>query len=344
MTEVEVILPNDVDDPAAPSGGNGYDRRVCDGLVEAGWTVREHAVHGSWPHPGVAERRELAAVLAGLPDRATVLVDGLIASVVPDVLRPQARRLRLVVLVHLPLGGAEERAALSAAVAIIATSEWSRRRLLDLHRLPPERVHVAAPGVDPAPVAPGTDGRSRLLCVAAVTPQKGYDVLAEALAMVADEPWHCDGVGALDRDACFVARLRGELAARGLADRLLLAGPRTGADLAAAYAAADLLVLPTRGETYGMVVTEALARGIPVLATEAGGLPEALGRGPDGTPPGLLVPPGDPAALAGALRRWLGDADLRERLRRSARGRRGSLSGWPVTAETIAKVLIGVPA
>ena len=99
-------------------------------------------------------------------------------------------------------------------------------------------------------------------------------------------------------------------------------GPRTGADLAAAYAAADVLVLASRGETYGMVVTEALARGLPVIATAVGGLPEALGRGPGGDLPGLLVPPDDPAALAAALRRWLGEPDLRQRLRQSAAERR----------------------
>jgi glycosyltransferase involved in cell wall biosynthesis len=88
-----------------------------------------------------------------------------------------------------------------------------------------------------------------------------------------------------------------------------------------------------------MVVTEALARGIPVLATAVDGLPEALGHAPDGSRPGLLVEPDDPAALAGALRHWLGGADLRSRLRRSARGRRETLTGWAVTSELISDVL-----
>jgi glycosyltransferase involved in cell wall biosynthesis len=181
--------------------------------------------------------------------------------------------------------------------------------------------------VDAAPVAPGSPAGSRLLCVAAVTPQKGHDLLTEALATVADPAWSCVCVGALDLDPTFVDRLRRHARAYGIDDRLCFAGPRTGAELEAAYAAADLLVLASRGETYGMVVTEAL-----------------LGRAPDGSLPGLLVRPDDPAALAAALRRWLGDADLRHQLRRSARGRRGTLSGWPVTAEVISKILIGVPA
>ena len=119
------------------------------------------------------------------------------------------------------------------------------------------------------------------------------------------------------------------------------AGPLTGAELERAYAAADLLVLPSHAETYGMVVTEALARGLPVVASDVGGVTEALGHGRDGTRPGLLVPPGDPAALGAALRAWLGDAGLRGRLRRAARERRASLRGWPATTSVVAGVLAG---
>jgi glycosyltransferase involved in cell wall biosynthesis len=117
------------------------------------------------------------------------------------------------------------------------------------------------------------------------------------------------------------------------------AGPRTGADLDRSYRAADLLVLASRAETYGMVVTEALARGVPVVATDVGGVTEALGHGSDGLRPGLLVPPDDPAALADALRSWLSDAELRERLRQAARKRRDSLPTWSATASALAEVL-----
>ncbi|MGC4892423.1 glycosyltransferase family 4 protein [Micromonospora sp. DT31] len=339
MTAVHVVLPGDIDDPAEPSGGNAYDRQVCRGLGGLGWTVREHPVPGGWPHPGAGERAAVAALLAGLPDDATVLLDGLVASTVPDVLAPHAARLRLVVLVHLPIEGEAEARALAAATAVVATSEWTRRRLLDRYRLDPDRVRVAPPGVDPAPVASGTPGGGRLLCVAAVTPVKGHDVLAAALAEVADLDWTCDWVGPLDRDRAFVGRLRGRLTATGLADRVRLTGPRVGPDLATTYAAADLLVLPSRRETYGMVVTEALARGVPVLAGDTGGLPATLGRAPDGDRPGLLVPTDDPGATAAALRRWLTDPGLRERLRRAARHRRPTLTRWSDTVHRLASAL-----
>ncbi|SCF49685.1 Glycosyl transferases group 1 [Micromonospora carbonacea] len=342
--EVHVVLPGDIDDPATPSGGNHYDRRACAALADAGWRVHEHPVPGDWPTPGPAARADLAARLAALPDGAVALLDGLVASVTPQELRAQAGRLRLVVLVHMPRDDDAEARALAAATAVVATSEWTRRRLIDRYGLPAGRVHVAAPGVDPAPLAGGTTAGTALLCVATVAPHKGHDVLLAALATVADLPWRCACVGALTRDPAHVRRLRRQAAGSGLTGRVELLGPRTGPALSAAYAAADLLVLASRGETYGMVVTEALARGIPVLATDVGGVSEALGRAPGGERPGLLVPPGDPAALAGALRAWLGDAGLRERLRRAARARRPALADWSATSTILAAVLKGAAA
>ena len=161
MGSVHVVLPNDIDDPATPSGGNTYDRRVCRGLAAAGWTVREHAAPGGWPRPTPAERAGLAAVLASVPDNDLVLIDGLVASAVPEVLAPHAARLRLAVLMHMPLADDAERAALSTAVTVVTTSEWTRRRLIDLYGLPAARVSVATPGVDPAPVTAASESGGR---------------------------------------------------------------------------------------------------------------------------------------------------------------------------------------
>jgi len=347
VTTVHVVVPEGIGDPARPSGGNTYDRRVCRGLAGAGWSVREHAVPGSWPRPDAASYAALDGVIRAIPDDAVVLLDGLVASTAPELLVPQASRLRLVTLVHMPLGHdpaddearTREGAVLSAAASVVTTSRWARRTLLELYGLPGERVHVAEPGVDAAGLAPGTASAGALLCVAAVIRGKGHDLLLDALARVPDLPWQCLCAGRLDRDPAFVEGLRRRVLDRDLADRVTFPGPLTGADLARGYRAADLLVLASRAETYGMVVTEALAHGLPVVATEVGGVPEALGRAADGHLPGLLVPPGDPAALGAALRAWLGDAALRERLRRAARERRASLSRWSTTASVVSAVL-----
>jgi glycosyltransferase involved in cell wall biosynthesis len=345
-------MPGDVNDVTVPSGGNTYDRGVCDGLAETGWSVHRILVGGSWPQPDEPDRAALADALADVPDGAVVLMDGLVACGVPDIVVPQARRFRLGVVVHMPLADeaslspaladdldAREREVLGASEAVVATSPWSARRLVDHHGLAPDRVHVAAPGTEAAPITPGTDGVSHVLCVAAVTQGKGQDLLVEALATVADLPWQCELVGSLRRDPAYVAQVRQLIEKHGLGDRIRLVGPETGARLAEVYAAADLLVLASRTETYGMVVAEALARGIPVLATATGALPETLGIAPDGGAPGLLVPPDDASTLAEGLRRWFSEPDLRQRLRDAALQRRDALDGWATTSKALAGVL-----
>jgi glycosyltransferase involved in cell wall biosynthesis len=339
------VLPGDVADATVSSGGNGYDLRMCEALGP-----EVHAVEGAWPNPGQDARDRLAATLRDLADDTTVLLDGLVACGVPEIIVPQAGRLRIAVLVHMPLADEtgrdadliadlddRERRTLRAVSAVIVTSSWSAQRLIRHHGLPADRVHVAPPGVDVAPVADG--GGARLVCVAAVTPHKGQDVLAQALAEIKDLPWSCECVGPLVRDPEFAARLRGLIGEYGLTERMILTGPRTGPDLAATYAAADLVVLPSHGETYGMVITESLARGVPVLATAVNAGPDTLGQAPDGSVPGMLVSPGDPVELAAALRRFLTEPDFRQRLKESALARRTTLTGWDTTARLLGQVL-----
>ena len=328
MTTLHLVVPDGVDDPARPSGGNVYDRRVADGLAERGWQVVEHPVAGPWPRPDADATARLATAVGSVPDGERVLVDGLLASASPDVVVPAARRVALAVLVHLPLGVHDadareaEHAVLAAARTVVATSEWTRCWLSRHYGL--GGVYAAPPGVDPAPVAVGSGTGGSLLAVGRACPAKGYDVLATALESMLDLPWTCTWVGPLE-DAT--------------PSPIVLTGPLPAAALAERYDAADVLVLPSRGETYGMVLTEALARGVPVVASDVGGVREAVGRCPDGLLPGLLVPPGDPVALAHALRRWLTDAGLREGLRTVALDRRASLTGWSATSALVADAL-----
>ncbi|GID28488.1 glycosyltransferase family 4 protein [Paractinoplanes brasiliensis] len=333
------VLPGGIDDPAAPSGGNRYDRTVLSLLPD----VHEIAVPGSWPSPAPAARTALGRALADIPDGSGVLIDGLVGCGVPEILEPHAERLRLIVLVHLPLSDetglapdvaaglrARERRALHLAATVVATSSAAADSIKTMHDL--VRVEVAPPGVDPAPLTvPGPTGR-RLLCVAAVSPRKGQDLLAGALENdLAGLDWQCTFAGAIIKPVPHSD------------PRLRFAGPLHGGALDEAYGEADLFVLASRAETYGMVVTEALARGIPVLATNVGGVPEALGTAPDGTRPGLLIPPDDRPALAAALRSWLTDAALRDRLRAAARSRRETLPRWSATASALSAICEGAP-
>ena len=340
---VHVVVPEGFDDPGRPTGGNIYDGRICAGLAEAGWEVLVATVAAAWPVPGPAARADLARIVSAIPDGETGLIDGLIASPAAAQLPPHIGRLRLTVLLHTPLASAfdihtdasaehSERIVLRAATGVIVTSEWTRRQIMTRYAIPARRVHVARPGVDRV-AAPARPVRGNLICVGVLGRHKGQDLLVEALAEVADQDWHCVLAGSLDRDLDFVGQLRTRITRLGYDHRVRRSGVLTGASLSHAYTTADLLVAPSRAETYGMAVTEALAHGVPVIAAAVGGLPEALGFTADGARPGQLIPPGDPAALAAALGHWLGDERHRNRLRAAARQRRSALSGWERTTQ-----------
>jgi glycosyltransferase involved in cell wall biosynthesis len=310
-----------------PTGGNVFDRRVRAGLVSLGRDVLTHEI-------GPADD------LPTLPAGALTMVDSLVVSWHAPALL--GLDVRLVPLVHMVFGTPGERELLRSADAVVTTSGWSRRRLIEDYGLDPDRVRVALPGVAIADPVAGSDAGGELLCLAAVTRPKGQDVLLAALAGLRDLDWRCTLAGPLDRDPDLVDELRKAAAHTGIADRVVFAGAVPHDEVGAVYAGADLLVLPSRAETYGMVVAEALAHGLPVVAGAVGGVPEALGRADDGSTPGLLVRPDDPAALAAALRRWLEDPHRRERLRRSAGRRRLTLPTWSTTTGEVAAVLDGV--
>jgi glycosyltransferase involved in cell wall biosynthesis len=346
---VHVVVPEGFDDPGQPTGGNIYDRRVCAGLAEAGFQVLVAPVAAAWPVPDPGARADLARIVSAIPDGETTLIDGLIAAPTAPQLLPHAGRIRMTVLLHMPLATAldtdheagalrSERAVLRAATSVVVTSEWTRQQILTRYQIPACRVHVARPGADRV-AAPARPVPGHLICVGNLGRHKGQDLLVEALAGLGDLDWHCVLAGSLDRDPDFVGQLQTRITGLGYGHRIRLTGILTGALLSNAYTTADLLVAPSRSETYGMAVTEALAHGLPVIAADVGGLPEALGSGTDGTRPGQLIPAGDPAALAAAIRDWLGDERRRRRLRAAARKRRSNLPGWEQTTQEIANTL-----
>lgn len=185
LRSVHFVMPGGVDDPAKPSGGNAYDRRISLDLPGFGWQVHKHAVDGDWPRPGADARAELARTLRELPDGTVVMLDGLVACGVPEIIVPEAERLRLAVLVHLPLGdetgldpvvAAELDALERTTLRAVAGGHRDQRLGRTTPRLPPRtrpgtRAH-GGPRRRHRPLASGTDGVSRLLCVAAVTPAR----------------------------------------------------------------------------------------------------------------------------------------------------------------------------
>ena len=324
---LRLVVPPDVD---TPTGGNTYDLALAEALRAAGDEVELV----SCDPPGVrdAVRR---------PWDGPTMVDGLLACPQPEVIRSA----RVAVLVHMPLAlqtglaaeeaaaiNRREREALHAAAVVVATSQWSAGHLIRHHEL--ADVAVARPGADPAPVGAGSDP-PLLVHVAALLPHKNQLGLVAALSQLSDLPWKARLAGSVDRDPGYTAAVRSALDAAGLHDRIEIAGelPRD-----TAWAGADLALLPSLVETFGLVVTEALARGVPAIVS-AGGPSEALGRTPTGDVPGVVVPAGDHDALRAALRRWLTDEKHRRHLRAAALARRETLEGWDNTADHVRRAL-----
>lgn len=330
---LDLLLPGD---PTTLTGGYLYDRRITQGLTTLGWRVKVHSLDASFPSPGAPALEQARSTLAKIPDGRVTVIDGLALGGMPDLLAEHSDRLRLVALIHHPLaeetGLAPERRralkrseqrALAAVERVIVTSRWTMRQLAG-YGVPARRVRVVVPGTDPAPPAHGS-GRSslNLLCVGTLTPRKGHAALFEALAQVRDRAWHLDCVGSLDRDVETVTELRALIQRLQLTDRITLLGEVPTEVLTEHYARADLFVLASYLEGYGMVLAEALARGIPLVSTSAGAIPDVVPANA-----GILVPEGDSGALAGALARVMDDPNELRRLAKGARIARDHLPTW----------------
>jgi len=230
---------------------------------------------------------------------------------------------------------ASERAALAAVQGVVVTSPSTARMVASDYPVPAERITIAKPGSDPAPLAHGSrDGVVQLLSVGAIVPRKGFDVLIAALATLIDLPWRLTIAGDRTRDPTASARLDADIAIHALGNRIAAPGAVSSQRLATLYAEADVFVLASRFEGYGMAYAEAVAHGLPVIGTVAGAIPDTV---PPDT--GLLVTPGDVTALAEALRRVIGDDSLRRRLAGAARAAAPQLPTWRQSAEIFAHAL-----
>lgn len=332
---------------ATRTGGYGYDRRIIAALRREGWEVVVHELSGAYPWPDPAARQRAASCLAGIADGSRVVIDGLAFGVLADEMAAHAQRLELVALVHHPLAletglsheqvallSESERRALQHARRIIVTSIPTSNDLAAFG-VAPARCRVVRPGTDEvAPATGSSDGTVQLLCVASITARKGHELLLQALQRLDALPWRLTCVGSTGRDPDTVARVRAQIAQAGWEHRAVLTGELDDAMLDAQYRAADVFVLASFHEGYGMVFDEALARGLPVVATEVGTLKQTV-------PPGacLTVPAGDVLALSQALATVTGDADQRHAMQQAALVHAHSRRRWQKAGQEFAAAL-----
>ena len=335
MTRALFAIPGNI---ATRTGGYGYARRVLADLPACGVELTHLALPEGFPAPGPMALYDSLALLSRAGPESVLLVDGLAFGALPA--NELARlRARLVALVHHPLSFETglspdeshrlfvlERAALAQAHAVIVPSASTRDALVAEFEVPPDRVTIAEPGTDPVPRAAGSGGP--------LVPRKGFDVLVAALAGLRHLSWRLVIVGSPSRDPACARALFEEVAAKGLGDRIAFAGEASEAALAQAYACADLFVLPSFYEGYGMVLAEAMACGLPVVTTTAGAAAMTV---PDAA--ALRVAPGNAPALAAALAVVLGEPSRRASLAEASWQAGARLPRWTDTAALVAGVL-----
>jgi len=370
-SSIDLFVPGD---PNTSTGGYIYNAQILAGLAELGWRTRVHSLDDSFPRPTAAALRDARAEIASLRADGVVVIDGLALAGLERVLDTEAKRLPVVALIHHPLAletgldpaearllETAERAALALVTRVICTSHWTARTLAT-YGVPTEKIRVVEPGVDrrgqraaggaasarparvdgdpPSARNARDTGKSmrdvRLLCVATVTPRKGHAVLLEALGELRERRWHLTCAGSVTRDPATFAALEHQIERLALRARVSFLGDLDSDALEREYARADLFVLASYLEGYGMALAEAIARGIPVVSTTAGAIPETV-------PPaaGVLVPPGDSRALAKALATLLDDDDARADLASKARAAAAALPTWRAAAERFAAALEG---
>jgi glycosyltransferase involved in cell wall biosynthesis len=341
-------VPGSIDQP---TGGYAYDRRVIAALRALGCEVGIVDLGEGFPYPDESIRRGALERLRAVPPCRPIVIDGLALGVLPDAARALAATHPVVALVHHPLAletgitpataaafAASERAALAAARHVIVTSPSTRRVLMADYGIADASVTVALPGNDrvAATARPRRD-TVELLAVGAVVPRKGYDVLVDALAGLGDLAWRLAIAGDCTRDRVAADRLAAQIAARGLGTRVRMLGAVGEDELAALHGGADVFVLASRHEGYGMAFAAAVSHGLPVVGTSAGAIPETV---PPGA--GILVPPDDAAALASALRTMICDPDRRETHAAAARAAAVRLPDWEAAARIFLRVVTAV--
>ncbi len=329
MTGLVFVVPGRLDQL---TGGYLYDRHIVEGLRNRGRKVEVIELAPK------ADRR----VFASIPDGTPTIVDGLALPGLKQEIADQRRRLRLLALVHHPLAeetdlskkDAERLAALEALVlpwfrGVLCPSERTAAAV-ERYGVSPHRIAIVPPGTaKPAAYRrrPRRSARA-LLCVASLIPRKGHRVLVEALRCLRRLEWSLLCVGSLDRDPPTTQAVRRMISAAGLDRRITLAGEWPPERVMRAYRAADVFVLPSFHEGYGMAYAEAMAHGLPIIATVAGAIPETVPR-----TAGLLVSPGNVAALALALQQVLVHPGIADRLAAGSRAAGSRLPGWRQATE-----------
>lgn len=336
--EFYFVVPGDL---KTLTGGYAWDRELVRALETMGVKARLIRLHSSFPDADHAALADAALRIAAIPDRSVVIIDGLAGGVMDEIISRNCDRLHIISLCHHPLAFESgisdalkqkrlqsEKSVLQSSRAIIVTSTATARLLETVFEVPSAKITVALPGTSKQAFARCAGEPPVLLTVATLIPRKAHDVLLEALNRIRDLPWQARFVGGTHFDPSWTTRILKLRQSLELEKRVVLTGGLE--DISQEYLNADIFVLPSRFEGYGMVFAEALSFGLPIVAAATGAVPDVVP-----TEAGVLIPSDDDEALAAALQKLLTDREHFAKLRQGAQNSARQLPEWSDTARTV---------
>ncbi|MEM8578771.1 MAG: glycosyltransferase family 4 protein [Pseudomonadota bacterium] len=339
MNTAVFAIPGDKD---RRTGGFIYEATVLRVLNEIGCDVRHVQLPDTFPAPTAPDMAETLRVLRAIPPQTPILLDGLVFGAIDPGGLAQVSA-PVIAMLHHPLGleaglpperaaflRANERAALVHAAHVVVTSPETKRLYVAEFGVEPERITVVLPGFDRPLVDRRVADPPLILSVGLLAPRKGHDVLLKALAQMVDLPWQARIVGKA-HDPDFAAALVSSQAELGLENRVTFAGEL--ARLEPEFNAATIFALATRYEGYGMVLSEAMFYGLPIVTCRVGAVPDTAADA------ALLVGAEDAEGFAAALRAVLTQPALAQDLSARALRRAATLPRWEDSARAVAGVI-----
>lgn len=355
--------PGDLD---TLTGGYIYDKKIIQALQNQGWIVERLSLGDAFPDSAPSNLQVAARRLAEVPAGNMLVIDGLTLGTMGDLASlfairmpvnaagctPTSAQSGFVALVHHPLalesGISQETAkalfdaeakALAYASHIIVTSPTTADTLQSMFSINRDRISIVVPGTErPAmhqKTREATPGEPTiLLSVGSIIARKGYDVLVNALSRLRDLDWELRIVGDQTLDCTVFDALQAQITRLNLSDRIHCLGTLSSDALDAQFAQADVFVLASHYEGYGMAYAQALMWGLPVIGTTGGATRQTV---PETA--GILVEPGNTDELTQALHRLITAPGLRERLAHAAQKHAQALPSWEDSARLFGQIM-----
>lgn len=342
--KLHFLIPGDIDTLASCYI---YDKRLIEGLKQRGHQVEVHRLNDDFPFPSDESIQHCSQTVKNIAKSETVIVDSLALGVIPSILKELSLTNPVIGLIHLPLSAdpnysayqrtlitSQEIEAFRLVKNFIVSSEFTRETLINFG-IEEHKINLVIPGIDDFPQKKNyPDQPTKLLSIANMCRSKDHSLLVRALTALKDKDWVLHCYGNLDWDRDYLADFQSLIRKNNLQKKILIHSTISGQELSDAYLDADLFVHPSDFEIYGMALVEALAHGLPVIASTGGGILKTI-------PPkmGQFFKPSDVYGLQSILEELFENPEIYKRLYTHALTYKQTAQTWSKSIDLFEKAI-----